>query len=191
MEAFMSALSTQLLSPVGPADHVLGPVGAPITLVEYGDFECVHCGRAYAVVKTVAAELGRNLRFVFRHFPITQLHPHAQAAAEAAEAAAAEGRFWQMYEQLFEHQDALAARDLMSYANRIGLDGRRLLLEVTSHVYTPRVREDARSGLASGVHSTPTFFINGWRYDGRWDDPDIFSALMLEQTRPRTAPLHP
>lgn len=187
----MHVSQSQLFAAVGPGDHAIGPSNAPITLVEYGDYECIHCARAHGVMKTVQQTLGRGLRFVFRHFPLTHLHPHAQAAAELAEAAAQAGSFWQMHEMLFEHQDALTARDLLSYATRLGLDGRRLLLEVTSHLYAPRVREDYASGVRSGVHGTPSFFVNGWRYDGRWDDPDIFIALLEEQARPRTHPLVP
>jgi protein-disulfide isomerase len=164
-------------------DHILGPANAPITLVEYGDFECPFCGRSYPAVRRIRSELGDRLRFVFRHFPRPE-HPHARHAAEAAEAASAQGRFWEMHDQLFEHQDALSDSDLARYAADIGIDVKRFQHELASHVYVERVQRDIQSGAHSDVHGTPTFFINGVKHEG----PDTFDDLMnaIRQQLPET-----
>jgi protein-disulfide isomerase len=158
-------------------DHIRGPKKAPVTLVEYGDFECPYCGEAYPVVEAVRKRLGRQLRFVYRHFPLTSAHPRAEAAAEAAEAAGAQGRFWEMHDRLFEHQDALEDRDLLAYAQAIGLDVARFVAERGAGNYVARVREDFTSGVRSGVNGTPSFFINGLRYDGPRDVESMVAAL--------------
>ena len=147
-------------------DHIQGPADAAVTLVEYGDYECPYCGTAYPIIKEVQARMGRRLRFVFRNFPITTSHPHAEQAAEAAEAAAAQGKFWQMHDQLFEHQHALDGEYLLAYAAAIGLEVDEFAREMALGVHAPRVREDFLSGVRSGVNGTPTFFINNLRYDG-------------------------
>ena len=141
-------------------DHSLGPADAPVTLVEYGDFECPFCGRSYPAVKQIRRELSDRLRFVFRHFPRPE-HPHARHAAEAAEVASAQGHFWQMHDMLFEHQGALEDRDLVGYAAAIGLDVGRFEHDLSTHVYLERVHADLKSAARSGAHGTPTFFING------------------------------
>jgi protein-disulfide isomerase len=169
--------SAVLTLPVSDRDHTEGPADAPVTLVEYGDYQCPHCGRAHPIVKDVQQRLVHRLRFVFRHFPITGLHPHAQHAAEAAEAAAAQGHFWEMHDALFEHQYALDDRHLTFYASSIGLDLDRFEGALSAHIYAPRVREDFLSGVRSGVNGTPTFFINGTRYDGSWDAETLMDAL--------------
>jgi protein-disulfide isomerase len=161
------------------ADHVLGPVNAPVTLVEYGDFECPFCGRSYPAVRRIRDELGDRLRFVFRHFPRPE-HPHARHAAEAAEAASAQGRFWEMHDQLFEHQDALTDGDLAHYASDVGLDIARFQDDLSSHVFVGRVQRDIQSGAHSDVHGTPTFFINGVKHEG----PDTFDDLMTALQQP-------
>jgi len=166
-----------LVLPVGPRDHAQGPAAAPVTLVEYGDFECPHCGRAYPIVKSVQKRLGERLRFVFRNFPLTEVHPHAASAAEAAEAAGGQGRFWEMHDALFRHQDALEPADLIAYAAGIGIDAGKFGAELESHAQEARVREDFMSGVRSGVNGTPTFFINGARYDGPWDYADLVGAI--------------
>jgi protein-disulfide isomerase len=166
-----------LTLPVGERDHIAGPSEAPVTLVEYGDYECPDCGRAYPIVKQVQQGLGRALRFVFRNFPLRESHPHAQHAAEAAEAAAAQGKFWEMHDRLFERQFALDDENLIEYAGDLGLDVARFRRELAGRVYEPRVREDFRSGVASGVNGTPTFFINGSRYDELWDVGSLVAAL--------------
>jgi protein-disulfide isomerase len=166
-----------LTLPVGPRDHAEGPADAPVTLVEYGDYECPHCGRAYPIVKEVQRRLGSRLRFVFRNFPLAESHPHALHAAEAAEGAAVQGRFWEMHDTLFEHQQALDDRDLIGYAAALGLDDARLGEELRMHAHAARVREDFSSGVRSGVNGTPTFFLNGFRYDDRWDAETLVEAL--------------
>jgi protein-disulfide isomerase len=167
----------RLSPPVTDRDHVQGATHAVLTLVEYGDYECPHCGRAYPIVKEVQQRLGPQLRFVFRNFPLAQIHPHAQHAAEAAEAAAAHGRFWEMHDALFEHQGSLDDRHLSQYATSVGLDHERFRHDLTSHTYAPRVREDFLSGVRSGVNGTPTFFINGVRHDDAWDVETLTQAL--------------
>jgi protein-disulfide isomerase len=166
-----------LVPPVGPRDHVLGPEDAPVTLVEYGDFECPYCGRAFPIVEAVRREMGDLLRFAFREFPLTQIHPHAEHAAEMAEAAGSQGRFWPMHHMLYTHQQALDDVHLVSYATHVGLDAQWAAAALMSHTFAPRVREDFLSGVRSGVNGTPTFFINGVRYDGSWDYPELLDAL--------------
>jgi protein-disulfide isomerase len=168
----------RLTLPVGERDHVLGPAAAPVTLVEYGDFECPYCGRAYPVVKALRRRLGDRLRFVFRHFPIARTHPHAHWAAEAAEAAAAQGQFWEMHDQLFVHQNLLGDEHLDLYLGHLQLDAERLRIELAAHVYAPRVREDIDSGERSGVDGTPTFFINGVLYAGSHEEEPLAAALV-------------
>lgn len=148
-----------------------------MTLVEYGDYECPHCGRAYPIVKQVRQRMGARVRFVFRNFPLRESHPHAQHAAEAAEAAGAQGKFWDMHDRLFERQFALDDESLIEYAGDLTLDVPRFRRELTGRVYEPRVREDFRSGVTSGVNGTPTFFINGARHDGSWEVAPLLAAL--------------
>jgi protein-disulfide isomerase len=168
-----------LFPPVGDRDHVIGPANAPVTLVEYGDYECPYCGAAHPVVEEIRRQLGNELRFAFRHFPLTRVHPHAEHAAEAAEAAGAQGRpkFWQMHNTLFEHQNALDDAYLEIYAASIGLDLGRFTREMLAGVYAPRVREDFLSGVRSGVNGTPTFFINGRRHEGGYDLQSMLFAI--------------
>ena len=164
----------RLTPPVSERDHVAGPLHAPLTLVEYGDYECPHCGRAYPIVKAVQRELGGQLLFVFRNFPLGESHPHARHAAEAAEAAAVQGRFWRMHDVLFEHQSALEDTDLVHYAEMLQLDAERIARDLRDGTYAQRVSDDVRSGARSGVNGTPTFFVNGVRYDGTWSVEDVF-----------------
>jgi protein-disulfide isomerase len=175
---------SQLASPVGPRDHVQGPDSARVTLVEYGDFECPGCGRAYPVIKAVQKAFGPNLRFVFRHFPLLASHPHAAMAAEAAEAADAQGKFWAMHDRLFEHQHALEDVDLQRHARKIGLDLERFERELRTQAHQVRVREDAAEGVRSGVTGTPTLFINGASYAGSLER----EALVLALARAALAP---
>jgi protein-disulfide isomerase len=162
---------------VTPRDHLRGLPTAPITLVEYGDYECPHCGAAYPVVEAVRWRLASELRFVYRHFPLTRIHPHAERAAESAEAAGGQGKFWPMHERLFQHQDALDDENLVWQATLIGLDVARFTSELKSAEYLPRVREDFLGGVRSGVNGTPTFFINGFRYDGPHDADSLIAAI--------------
>ena len=167
----------RLTVPVSERDHVLGPATAPVTLVEYGDYECPYCGAAHASVEQVRQVLGNELRFVFRHFPLSQIHPHAYQAAEAAEAAGAQRRFWEMHHLLFSNQDRLGLRDLIGYASALDLDLERFVTELRSHAHAGRLREDFMSGVRSGVNGTPTFFVNGIRHDGGYDAETLLEAL--------------
>jgi protein-disulfide isomerase len=175
----ISVSGATLTPPVSDRDHVLGPPTAPITLVEYGDYECPYCGAAQPIVHEIVRRLGSELRFVFRHFPMTRVHPHAERAAEAAEATSAQfpTRFWEMHEQLYAHQHALEDEDLLVYAAAIGLDLPRFARELELGVHAPRVREDFLSGVRSGVNGTPTFFINGRRHDGGYDLPTMLATI--------------
>jgi protein-disulfide isomerase len=166
-----------LTPPVSERDHIQGPADAPVTLVEYGDFECPYCAAAYLIVKKVKEVRGEQLRLVFRHFPLTQIHPHAEGAAEASEAAGTQGQFWEMHDLLYENQHALDPMHLLGYAEELGLDTQRLVRELEGHVYHARVREDFMSGVRSGVNGTPAFFINGVRYDGSWELVPLLEAL--------------
>jgi protein-disulfide isomerase len=166
-----------LIPPVSARDHFQGPPTAPVTLVEYGDYECPHCGAAYPVVKKLQKKLGRRLRFVYRNFPLTTIHAHAEHAAEAAESAGEQSKFWEMHDHLFEHQDALEDRHLLEYARALALDTKRFEKDFGGHAFLPRVREDFTSGVRSGVNGTPTFFINGARHDGTPSYDALLSAL--------------
>ena len=167
-----------LTVPVDPdRDHVQGPADAPVTLVEYGDFQCPYCGKAHPIVKEVQARMGDRLRFVFRHFPITTSHTYAEQAAEAAEAAGAQGKFWEMHDVLFENQRRLADEDLRRYAERVGLDLERFDADMAGHAYAERVREDFMGGVRSGVNGTPSFYINGARHDDAYDVESLVGAL--------------
>jgi protein-disulfide isomerase len=166
-----------LTPPVSQEDHLLGTLTAPVTLVEYGDYECPYCGRAYPIVNALKQRLGDSLCLAYRHFPLSQIHPHAELAAEAAEAAGAQGAFWPMHDLLFQHQNALGSAYLLEYAAVLRFDTDRFERELTGRVYQPKVREHFRSGIWSGVNGTPTFFINGHRHDGPWELPDLFAAI--------------
>jgi protein-disulfide isomerase len=169
-----------LTVPVTDRDHTVGPSNAAVTLLEYGDYECPYCGRAHREVKQAIRTMGDDVRFAFRHFPLAQIHPHAYGAALAAEAAGAQGAFWPMHDVMFEHQDRLATRDLVSYAKALGLDVGRFVDDLEQRRYEPKVREDFMSGVRSGVNGTPTFFINGVRHNGPWDAPSLVAALRAE-----------
>ena len=169
--------TARLTVPVSQRDHQQGPATAPVTLVEYGDYECPYCGEAYPIVKEIQRRLGDRLRFVFRNFPLTQSHPHAQHAAEVAEAAAAQGKFWEMHDSLFEHQQALDDAHLVHYAAALQLDQEKFEREMTEHIYAPRVREDFLSGVRSGVNGTPTFYINGVRHDDSYALETLLAAI--------------
>jgi len=169
--------------PITVDDHSQGPPNAVVTLVEYGDYECPHCGRAYPIVKEAQRRLGLRLRFVFRNFPLAEIHSHAQQAAEAAEAAGAQGLFWEMHDRLFEQQRALNLLHLVGYARDIGADRRRFFNDLTSHAHFQHVRADFLSGIRSGVNGTPTFFVNGIRHDGAWDIDSLMTALEAEPSQ--------
>ncbi|UOY00514.1 Na+/H+ antiporter NhaA [Blastococcus sp. PRF04-17] len=167
-------------------DHLRGPVDAPLTLVEYGDMECPFCGRATGVVAELRARFGDELRYVFRHLPLTEVHPNAQLAAEAVEAAGAQGAFWAMHDRLFAHQDELEGADLLNHAAVLGLDLERFARELGDGTHAQRVRDDVVSAEASGVRGTPTFFVNGERHEGLTSTDALAAALL--RTDPRGGP---
>jgi protein-disulfide isomerase len=167
-----------LVSPVDETrDHVQGSAEAPVTLVQYGDYECPYCGEAYPIIKEMQAKMGARLRFVFRNFPISTSHPHAEHAAEAAESADSQGRFWEMHDLLYERQQHLTDQDLHAYAEELGLDVERFDKEMTEHVHESRVHEDFMSGVRSGVNGTPTFYMNGVRHDDSYEPDVLLDAL--------------
>jgi protein-disulfide isomerase len=171
---------SRLTLPVSDRDHRQGNPDARLTLVEYGDYECPHCGRAYPIIKRVQERLGDRLCFVFRNFPLNEIHPHAEHAAEAAESAGAHGgekAFWAMHDQIFEHQRTLEDAALARLAKEAGVDGKVVLDDLSSGRFRDPVREDFMSGVKSGVNGTPTFFINGVRYDGYWDEQNLVAEL--------------
>ena len=174
-EEIPAAVTDHLAVPVSAVDHALGSADALVTLVEYGDFECPFCARSYPAVKALRHRFGERLRFVFRHFPRPE-HPHARQAAEAAEAAAAQGEkhFWQMHDWLFEHQQTLELAAVSDQARAAGLDMVRFQTELEQHVHRERVHADIESGVHSGVHGTPTFFVNGLKHEG----PDTYDDLL-------------
>jgi protein-disulfide isomerase len=177
-----------LTVPVSPdRDHIRGPIDAPVTLVEYGDYECPFCGAAHPIVLAVKREMGDQLRFVFRHFPLTTVHPHAELAAEAAEAAGSEGKFWSMHDMLYENQQRLDPGALAAYAAALEMDLLRFTTELQSHVHAEKVRQDFMSGVRSGVNGTPTFFINDKRHDASWDFETLSAAVHREAARRRAA----
>ena len=167
-----------LTLPVAGRDHIQGPINAPILLLEYGDYECPYCGSTYPIIKAIQERLGERLCFAFRNFPLVNSHPHAQHSAEAAEAAGAQGKFWEMHDLLFENQAALDDEDILQYARTLGLDAGRVINEISAGTHAARVREDFRSGARGGVNGTPTLFINGVRHEG---SPDELLAALIER----------
>jgi protein-disulfide isomerase len=173
---------------VGPEDHYLGPADAPIVLIQYGDFECPQCARARAVLQVVLPELDDEVRFIFRNFPLGEVHPHAQRAAAAAEPPATHGgndAFWEMHDLLFENQDALEPDDLLGYAAAVGVDRMVVAHDLATGAMTARVRTDVEGGIRSGVNGTPAFFVNGRRFDGNWADAVAFATALRAVTRRR------
>lgn len=171
----MAAVS--LTIPIGKEDHVQGPAQAPVTLLEYGDYECAYCGAAYPMVKAITKRLGPKLRFAFRNMPLNEMHPNAELAAEAAEAAAAQGKFWEMHDALYEHQSELGPNLVRTLVRQLQLDTQRFEDDLAARRFREHVRHDFMSGVRSGVAGTPTFFINGERYDGDLDERSLTAAL--------------
>lgn len=169
--------ASRLMHPVSARDHLRGPADAPVTLLEYADFECPYCGQAYYIVKELERLYPDDLRVAFRHFPLTTIHPRAEQAAEAAEAAGAQGQFWEMHDLLFENQPAFDEGRLLEYAAELGLDVTRFSRDVAERQHAARIREDVLSGMRSGVNGTPTFFINGMRHDGAYDLESLAAAV--------------
>jgi protein-disulfide isomerase len=158
-------------------DHIQGPINAPISIVEYGDYECPYTGMAYPIVKELRRRLGDSICFVFRNFPLNEIHPHAQHAAEAAEAAGGQDKFWQMHDHLFEHQNELEDGHLLEYAKIVGLDTERFKKEISEHVYVPVINKSLKNGIKSGVEGTPTFFLNAVRYEDSWELETLFETI--------------
>ncbi|HUD68258.1 MAG TPA: DsbA family protein [Candidatus Sulfotelmatobacter sp.] len=167
----------KLKVPVGPDDHVQGPADAPVTLVEYGDYECPHCGHAYPIIKALQRRFGKQLRFAFRNFPLREIHPYAEAAAETAEFAATQGKFWEMHDLIFENQNSLSEQMLGELALRLTLDTQVLTEALGSGAFAEPVRRDFSGGVRSGVNGTPTFFINGHRHDGDFELETLRQAI--------------
>jgi protein-disulfide isomerase len=162
------------------SDHIRGSIDAPITIVEYGDYECPYTGMAYLIVKEIMKQFDDKIHFAFRNFPLNEIHPHAQHAAEAAEAAAAQDKFWQMHDYLFEPRKVLDDDHLLEDAEIVGLDIDKFKKEMSEHVYAPLINKSLKDGIDSGVEGTPTFFVNGVRYEDSWD-LETFSSV-LEKT---------
>jgi protein-disulfide isomerase len=166
----------RLVVPVGDRDHVLGPEDAPVTLVEYGDYQCPYCARAQMVVQELLRLRTNQIQFAYRHFPLINVHPYAEPAAEAAEAAGARGRFWSLHDWLFTHQDRLNPASLIAALIDMGLDGETIATELGHHNFLDKVRSDFVGGVRSGVNGTPSFFINGLRYEGGHSLPELVAA---------------
>ena len=167
----------KLKVPVGTDDHTQGPADAPVTLVEYGDYECPHCGHAYPIIKALQRRFGKQLRFAFRNFPLREIHPYAEAAAETAEFAATQGKFWEMHDLIFENQNSLSEQMLGELALRLTLDTQVLTEALGSGAFAEPVRRDFSGGVRSGVNGTPTFFINGHRHDGDFELETLRQAI--------------
>ena len=178
--------TVKLKNPVTERDHTSGSATAPVTLIEYGNFECIDCGRVYPIIKQVRKLLGDNLRFVFRHFPTVHTHPHSLRAAEAAESAAAQQKFWQMHDELFTHQTALEDRDLSHYARRVGLNLERFTHDMTEHSFLQQIESDYQLSLFDEhVTGTPTLYLNDVRYTGPTDLDSFLRAIKLSDTQDR------
>jgi protein-disulfide isomerase len=184
-EASITIPDSKLALPIAGRDHIQGPIDAPMTLLEYGDYECPYCGEAHYVVKTLQKRLGHRLCFAFRNFPLVNSHPHAEHAAEAAEAADAQGKIWEMHDVLFENQRALDDQNIEEYAAALDLDADRLIREVLAGEHIERIREDLQAGRRAGVGGTPTFFINGVLYEGEPEVESLIEALSGDRPRRR------
>jgi protein-disulfide isomerase len=170
---------SQLKPAVNSKDHILGKNEAPLELVEYGDYQCPHCGHAYPIIKNIQRRLGADLKFVFRNFPLSEIHPDAFNAAVAAEAAGLQKKYWDMHDIIFENQQALDFENLFLYAKTIGLDLERFKNDIQKNTTTTKVEQDFESGVRSGVNGTPSFFINGKKYNGDWEE-DVFGQHLKD-----------
>ena len=166
-----------LKAPITPHDHVLGPANALVTLVEYGDYECPHCGAAHPVVKLIMKQFGSRLRFVFRHFPLAQVHPNAEPAAESAEYAGAHDMFWAMHDGIYQNQDRIGLPLFFALAGTLGMSEAGLREALVNGTFAPKVRADFLGGVRCGVNGTPTFFINGRRHDGSYAFEELSDAI--------------
>ena len=177
MTSPLTTTSGRLVVPVDDRDHVLGPEDAPVTLVEYGDYQCPYCARAHPIVQELLRRRTNLIRFAYRHFPLISIHPYAEPAAEVAEAAGARGRFWPVHDWLFANQDRLSPVTLIAALVGMGLDGEAIAGELRDHDFLDKVQSDFVSGVRSGVNGTPTFFINGMRYEGGHSLPELVTAV--------------
>ena len=168
---------TQLIPAVNSNDHIYGNPSAALELVEYGDYECPYCGRAYPIMKSIQQELGPDLKFVFRNFPLSKIHPHAFSAAVATEAAALQEKFWEMHDIIFENQKTLDAESIFLFAKAIGLNPERFKNDIQQKELIDKVERDFESGIRSGVNRTPSFFLNGEKYDGSWEKNEFLQYL--------------
>jgi protein-disulfide isomerase len=168
---------SMLKVPVTQEDHIQGDENAPLTLVEYGDYECSYCGLAYPIVKRIQERFGKRLRFVFRNFPLAEVHPHAVIAAITAEFAATHRKFWEMHDLLYEHQNALDMPDLLNYAKSLDLSAADLQTAIENETFADKIKNDFMGGVRSGVNGTPTFFINGNRHNGSFEYEELVAAL--------------
>ena len=175
---------THLAVPVSERDHSQGPASAAITLVQFGDYECPYTRQSTRVVQALQQELGDRLRFIYRNFPLIEIHPHALHAALAAEAADAQGKFWQMHDYIFHHQHTLTDADLAQFAEAVGLERQQYARDMAEERGFNRIEEDVEGGECSGVQGTPAFFINGVLYRGSWEHDPLLAAL---QAAERTA----
>lgn len=173
---------TQLIPAVHSNDHIYGNENAALELVEYGDYECPYCGRAYPIIKSIQQELGEDLKFVFRSFPLPKIHPHAISAAIATEAAGLQDKFWEMHDIVFENQKALDAENIFLLAQAIGLDLEQFKNDIQQKELADRVEQSFESGLRSGVNRTPSFFINGKKYEGSWEENKFLQYLKDQLT---------
>jgi protein-disulfide isomerase len=168
---------TQLTNPVSERDHSQGITTAPVTLVLYGDYECPYTRQASTVIRAIQPQVGAQLRFVFRNFPLIQIHPHALHAAEAAEAANVQGKFWEMYDYIFHHQHTLEDTDLLLFAKAVGLDTAKFTADMDEHRFLSRIEEDVESGIQSGVEGTPSIYLNGVQYQSSWEHDPLLAAI--------------
>jgi protein-disulfide isomerase len=171
---------TDLIPAVNSNDHIYGNINAPLELVEYGDYECPFCGRAYPIVKSIQEKLGPDLKFIFRNFPLRKIHPNAFPAAIATEAAALQGKFWEMHDIVFENQKALGAENILILANTLGLDMDLFQKDILDESLFLKARKDFESGMKSGVNRTPTFFVNGKKFNGEWNENELLRYLECE-----------
>lgn len=163
--------------PVSNEDHIQGNVNAPVILLEYGDYECPYCGYAYLIVKRVQKHFAEKLCFVFRNFPLNEIHPHAELAAESAEFANTKGRFWEMHDLLYENQDRLSLPTLIELTTSLELSSKELEESLANRTFQVKIRNDFLGGVRSGVNGTPTFFINNERYNGSFEYDDLVAAI--------------
>jgi protein-disulfide isomerase len=170
-------MTTQLNNPVNQREHILGIKTAPLQLLEYGDYQCPSCGESYTVVKEIISELPGKVVFIFRNFPLTDIHPDAFNAALAAEAAGLQNHFWEMYDLLFQNQENLEDDDLFRYASQLNLDTSRFEQDMQSQVLSSKIETDIEGGLRNGVNGTPTFYVNGEKYDEDWEDGRLMQYL--------------